>query len=89
MKKKITEFKIKFQNVFYKVRTIHLPGIGARKIAGERLQAVLLTDGLDSMYSTYVSDEAKWIDESIYYYVPEDILMGTDKEILEYVARNS
>ena len=68
--------KIEFQSNQYKVREIELPEIGNVLISTITLNLLLLNDK-----GGYVSDEAFFVDESIYYFVEEDEISLSDKEL--------
>lgn len=57
---------IKFKNNEFKVREIELPQIGNVLISTTSLNKLLLNDN-----GSYVSDEAVFVDENIYYFVNE------------------
>jgi hypothetical protein len=57
---------IEFQSKQFKVREIELPQIGNVLISTESLNQLLLND-----IGGYVSDEAMYVDEKIYYYIDE------------------
>ena len=50
-------------------------------VSCEKLNSVLLPDG-----SNYDSEEAKYIDEKIFFFVPENILDKSDETIEKYVS---
>lgn len=51
-------------------------------VAGELLQDALFKDG------EYVSEEAKEIDEAIFFYVPDHLIFGSPTELQEFVNHN-
>ena len=54
-----------------------------QKIIGtESLEDVLLNDG------SYTSDEARYIDEAICYYVPDDVIVAPEAEIKQFLRKN-
>ena len=65
---------IKFQNVEYKIREIDVPQIGAVLISTHILNN-LLTDE----FGAYVSKEARFIDEQIFYFVDDSEIELNEK----------
>ena len=49
-------------------------------ISCEELNSVLLPDG-----SSYVSEEAKYIDEQVFFFVPKNLLNESNEQIERYV----
>lgn len=76
MKKEYMNF-IKFQNKQYQVRELKLPEIGVILISTVSLNNKLLNNE-----SKYISDEAIFVDESIFYYVEENQIQLSDEEII-------
>ena len=70
---------VRFKNWNYKFRIVTLPGIGSVNVAGEQLEKVL---GFSQ------SEEAERIDEKFYSYVPDDVLVLDEEDIVDYIARN-
>ena len=58
---------LKFQKIDYKFREIQLLDLGSVLISTTSLNNALMSNGSD-----YVSDEAKRVDEEIYFFVEED-----------------
>jgi hypothetical protein len=75
---------IKFENKEYEVKEITLDEIGSVLIGSESLCKELIPDCKD-----FKSDEARNIDEHIYFYVSDEILQSDNKSLTEYVERNS
>lgn len=75
-------FMIKFDGVYYLARRIHLDGFGETIVSVEGLNEVIM----DEERGDYVNDSAKWLDESICYYVPEEKMNYSDEELAEYVS---
>lgn len=72
---------IKFQNNEYKVREIELPEIGNILISITSLNQLLLNDN-----GRYVTDEAIFVDESIYYFVNENEIELSDDELINLIS---
>ena len=67
--------KVKFENKTYCIRNITFP-FGERTVGTEKLNDALMDDG------GYVSEEARLIDESIFYFVEENNLRLREKELV-------
>jgi hypothetical protein len=67
---------VKFENKTYCIRDITFP-FGERTVGTEKLNDALMTDD-----GGYVSEEAKLIDESIFYFVEENNLCLQEKELV-------
>ncbi len=52
-------------------------------IATENYERVLIPDG-----SSYSSEEAKFIDEEIFCYVPEDVFFSSEEQIWNFIKEN-
>ncbi|MBR6003699.1 MAG: hypothetical protein IK068_03145 [Lachnospiraceae bacterium] len=75
---------ISFNKRIYPTRTVHIKGYGERRIAGEELQKALF-DADDN----YVSDEAREIDDSIFYFVKDSYLATLeDKPLSTKIERS-
>lgn len=72
---------IMFNGMQYKARVIKVKTFGERLIAGESLEEKLLDEK-----GNYVSDEARLVDESVFFYV-EDKWLNADDEQLETKVR--
>ena len=73
---------ITFNGKIYSIRTVNIKGFGDENIATESLQNVLLVN------DSYVSDEARQIDESIFFFVEDKYINLDDKKLAEYVEKN-
>ena len=70
---------VDFKNWKYKFRIVHLPGIGSVNVAGEHLEKAICFNA---------SEDALRLDEKFYCYVPDDVLILDEKEIVDYIAKN-
>ena len=66
-----------FNGVRNSIRRVNIKGFGEKCIAGESLQNMLLNPK-DGAESPYLSDEAREIDEGIFFYVEDKYLNSTD-----------
>ena len=73
--------RIEFQGNQYKVREVELPEIGNVLISTTSLNKLLLND-----HSSYVSNEAISVDESIYYFVDENEIELSDDELINILT---
>ena len=73
---------IPFQGNIYKTRIVNVKGFGEERIATEKLQDVLLSEG------KYVSENARIIDEAIFFYVEDKYINLDDKALAEHVYKN-
>lgn len=73
---------IQFQGKIYKTRIVNVKGFGERRIATESLQDALLSDG------KYVSENAKIIDENIFFYVEDKYIHFDDKALAANIYKN-
>ena len=71
---------IQYNGERYPVRSIYVPDWGERVIATESLENLLIKDGL------FVSDEARNIDDEIFYYVSDDKFSITDEQLGRIIA---
>lgn len=81
------EETIQFNNKQYPVRTIDFPGHGldGLKFATDALISQLMNENR----SEYISKEAEQIDDTIVFYVPEEIFANlSDKELVFYMDEN-
>ena len=67
---------ISFQDKIYRTRIVNVKGFGESRIATESLQDALLSDG------EYVSENARIIDEDIFFYVEDKYIHCDDQTIL-------
>lgn len=72
---------IEFNGKMYPVRWVYVPDFGGRLIGNKTLEGDLCGDG---MWVEYANDEAKRIDEAIFFYVEDDELEM--EELGAYVA---
>lgn len=70
---------VEFGGKLYTTRLVSIDGYGDERIAEESLQNVLLKDG------KYVSNDARELDECIFFYAPDEYLQKSDIELAEYV----
>lgn len=75
---------IKFQNREYKTREIELPKFKNVLISTTSLNDALLDNG-----SSYVSDEAKNIDEEIYFFVEENEIEMNEVDLVKLVSQQA
>ncbi len=75
MKKEIIEFN----NNFYLARRVKIKDVGEVLISTESLNEALMKDG------KYTSEEARNIDEKIYFFVEDEHINLTEKELSKYV----
>ncbi|TAH26169.1 MAG: hypothetical protein EAZ07_05640 [Cytophagales bacterium] len=73
---------IKFQNKEYKTREIELPEFGNVLISTTSLNDALLNNG-----SNYVSDEAKNIDDEIYFFVEENEIEMNEVDLVKLISQ--
>ena len=73
-----------FEESTYSVRYVAIEGRESElMISTEDLEAALINED-----GGYTSPEARWIDEQIFFYVPERIAMDcSDEEVAEFVCR--
>lgn len=80
---RITEWiDIEFEGKTYPVREVHIKGFGDRYVGTKSLGEVLMPD------DEYASDEAKHIDESIFYYVEDKYISFDDKRLAKHIETN-
>lgn len=73
---------IAFNGKSYSIRTVNIKGFGDKNISTKSLQNVLLVN------DSYVSDEARQIDESIFFFVEDKYINLDDKKLAEHVEKN-
>lgn len=71
---------INFQNREFKVREIELPDLGYVFISTVNLNDALMNNGSD-----YVSKEAQNIDEQIYFFVEQNEIELSEKDLVKLV----
>lgn len=74
---------IQFQNKEFRVREIEFPEIGSVLISTKSLNELIMNEN-----GGYVSDEAILIDESIFYFVEEEEMKFTNKELIKLIISN-
>jgi hypothetical protein len=72
---------LKFQNTDFKTREIELPDLGNVLISTSSLNNALMNNGSD-----YVSEEAKNIDEEIYFFVEDDEIELNEEDLIKIVS---
>lgn len=72
---------INYNDKNYPLREIKLPEFGYVTISTESLSKLLLND--DSCYTT---QEAKYIDEKVFYFIEDDKINLSDKDLKKYFA---
>jgi len=72
---------IEFQNKDFKVRKIELPEFGNVLISTNSLNELLLNDD-----GNYTSDEAEAVDEEIFYFVEDNEIEHSEKELIKLVT---
>ncbi len=73
---------ITFNGKNYTTRELRLPEFGDVTVAGISLeQALLIND-------KYISQEARLIDEGIFFYVEDNLLDLKERELIAYVEKN-
>lgn len=76
--------EVTFQGQTYMTREVEVKGYGFRTIAPTSLSEKLLSDG------NYVSDEARAIDEGIFYYLDDARFNNySTKELMSVVSREA
>jgi len=73
---------IEFENRKYRIRQIEINEVDNRIIASTSLNKKLV-----SIDGNYKSDEARYIDEQIYFFVDPEILKLNDLTLIKYVNR--
>jgi hypothetical protein len=68
---------IEFQNKIFKVREIELPEFGNVIISTNSLNEILLNSGI------YSSEEARSVDEKIFFFVEDNEIELTDEELIK------
>lgn len=71
---------INFKNKEFKVREVELPEIGNVLISTNSLNESLLNE-----YGGYVSDEAIKVDKNIFYFVTNNEMSFSDKELINLI----
>ncbi len=72
-----------FNGERYGTRRVNIKEFGERCIAGYSLKNALFTEG-----GAYVSDEAREIDEGIFFFVEDKYLSFDDKKLAAHVEKN-
>lgn len=71
--------KINFNGKKFPIVNIDLP-FGERKISSQKLNEALM-----NLDGSYISEEARMIDENIFYYVEEKVIHSGENEIINKV----
>ena len=71
---------IEFEKRKYTIREVEIPGVGERIIASTELNNILISED-----GEYKSDEARYIDEQIYFFLEPDKLNFSDTALSLYV----
>lgn len=79
-------YTIEYQGIEYLVREAYIPGIGLINIGEGALGDALIDDDPNSK-ETFTSKEAMYIDERIYCYMPKDVLLQSDRDVLMYFIK--
>ena len=75
---------IKFQNKEYKIREIKLPELGNVFISTTSLNDALMNNGSD-----YVSIEAQYIDEEIYFFVEDNEIEMNERSLAKLIIQQA
>ena len=73
---------ITFNGKVYPVRVVELEDFGTQRIGVESLEKEMFDDAYD-----FVSKEAQYVDEQIFYYVPDNII-SDETATIECVSQN-
>ena len=71
---------IKFQNNDFKIREIELPDLGNVIISVSSLNEILLNEN-----GSYISEEAKHIDEQIFYFLEDNEIEFNDEVLIKLI----
>jgi len=71
---------LKFDQTTYLIRTIPTPVFGEVDVA-----SVSLNDKLMEVAGRYISEEARLIDEQIFFYVDDDVLHNSEEYLIKYL----
>ncbi|MCR5861017.1 hypothetical protein LRS05_02145 [Flavobacterium sp. J372] len=72
---------IDFQNIFYPARVVELPNDGEVLISVTSLNDVLLKD------DDHVFDEARYVDDQIFYFVEDSQINLDDEELITLLTK--
>ena len=76
---------IEFNGKEYPVRDVYIMGVGTVNVSNEALATALNpTDNWDD-----ATPQAAYIDSKIYWYAPDELLMGEIKVLSQYITENS
>lgn len=75
---------VKFQNKEYKIREIKLPELGNVFISTTSLNDALMNNGSD-----YVSIEAQYIDEEIYFFVEDNEIEMNERSLAKLIIQQA
>jgi hypothetical protein len=73
--------KIEFKNQEFKVREIEIPESGVVLISTNSLNEILLNSE-----GSYTSEEARTIDEQVFYFVEENEIEYSDEELINLIT---
>ena len=71
---------IKFDGKEYPTKLLNIPNFGEKLISVESLE-----ESLHDAEGFYVSDEARVVDEKIFFYVPDDVIDDDDESLTEFI----
>lgn len=72
---------LKFDQTSYLIRTVTSPAFGEVEVASASLNNELL----NAIGSGYISEEARLIDEQIFFYVDDAVLHNADEYLIKYL----
>lgn len=75
---------IQFNNRHYKIRDIYIPAYGYRIVASTMLSNKLMNEE----GSNYVSDEARHVDERIFFYISPTQFGLSDKKLRKVISES-
>ena len=71
---------IKFDGKEYPTKLLNIPNFGEKLISVESIE-----ESLHDAEGFYVSDEARVVDEKIFFYVPDDVIDDDDESLTEFI----
>ena len=71
---------IEFDGKEYPTKLLNIPNFGEKLISVESLE-----ESLHDAEGFYVSDEARVVDEKIFFYVPDDVIDDDDESLTEFI----
>ena len=72
--------KATFKGIEYPIRTVDIPGYGQRRVSKRSLEKVLLTKD-----DCWVNKEAEEIDNSIFFYVPDQMFEDDEADLAKFI----